>query len=643
VEKHGPGFLTTEKRLSPGQPLPRDAHTWNRILAALEFVESWKRQTGGPVELSKSQTVAKVRNDTGDDLDPFSVVGLSAPVIGPTDNLAQFQSAPNFKAVKPATDSGRIAVLMEPVAAGAIGRAVVSGVVAVQVTVTSTGHEFATPSAGDTDKLASDLTGPARILSPPAATGLQWLYVLLQGGAALGTTGSAVARVRVESNTTYNLPSGAKVYSAVLVNDGGSGVDSVVGGPVYFRRGNFESARRGKTYLARKEGTATPSTRAATCLTFSIGGVGNGDFANCNNVNRDYRVCNVNANTYYYEQIFPAVSLGAGQLRATLVGPPGTAGGWELGVFTPYLGTDYGAFYKFAGNWDQASPLTVTLDHADTSCAGWPPTITLYPEGSGGSGSGSGSAPPERDYYVGDESCCTGGSGSGATVEEEAAAYLLGATPAYDEVTTITDTTIAAGSVLVAYLATEGPNFVGTGDPPIATFAGRAMALVAQAAGYELWAFAYVAAEETTGRVHIQLGSEYREIAVQLVEVAGVEDAAVRSFTTAQGTYSIPSLSGLSGGAGSAPAVVLAAFALVQDHDHGVTLGGVRFVPPFEMGTAGTFYTTSTTAAESAGFFVEGHAIVTDESAAYVAALVDVIGWSVTDWGGIALLIGRAP
>ncbi|MBR0197171.1 MAG: hypothetical protein IJQ34_03465 [Kiritimatiellae bacterium] len=100
------------------------------------------------------------------------------------------------------------AVLLEPIAAGEIGRAMVLGVTPAKVIINSTDEDYVVPKAdSSTGALESSATGTARILWRAGGAGEQWC-VLQLGGAGAGqaedkalmckvTGGSATAGYRV--------------------------------------------------------------------------------------------------------------------------------------------------------------------------------------------------------------------------------------------------------------------------------------------------------------------------------------------------------------------------------------------------------------------------------------------------------------
>lgn len=150
--------------VTPGQPLRLPAATWNAMLEAARAHEQSKfNRQAGTEGAQRRPTLAKVRNLTGAARNQFEVVGLFDPLVLPSGNPAEFGRQATFEAGLPSA-GGRVAILTEPLAAGAIGTAVVAGVTAVRVSVPGAVYECAEPLAGTTDHLRSVPHGPFKLL-----------------------------------------------------------------------------------------------------------------------------------------------------------------------------------------------------------------------------------------------------------------------------------------------------------------------------------------------------------------------------------------------------------------------------------------------------------------------------------------------
>lgn len=164
-----------DKKL-PGQKLRIAASDWNAMLDTMQQVrESGPGFAGDAASASRSTAIIKIRNNTGSAQDRYAVLGLAAPVILPADNEPEFLRQVVLAGVTPAASHANMfAVLLEPLAAGAIGRAVVAGVTPVRVLVTTpaTIPTRADVIAGDTTRLLATASGSAHILwiEPQATT-----------------------------------------------------------------------------------------------------------------------------------------------------------------------------------------------------------------------------------------------------------------------------------------------------------------------------------------------------------------------------------------------------------------------------------------------------------------------------------------
>lgn len=181
--------------VAPGEisPFVASARTVNQTL---EAVRRWRRAErgtqGAPVPGAEAVPVLTVwvRNDTGGTLSQFAVVKLGAPIISPSTDPTDAQRQPTFPATAPSAAADPFGVLIEPLAAGAYGRAAVTGVVPVYVTVGSSAHGFAAPGASGTTALDTAATGPAKIVWKAGASGTVLAMVLLTGDTDTGVTGT---------------------------------------------------------------------------------------------------------------------------------------------------------------------------------------------------------------------------------------------------------------------------------------------------------------------------------------------------------------------------------------------------------------------------------------------------------------------
>jgi hypothetical protein len=150
-------------RIEKGQRLGAaiSARAWNRAQDAADIVlgnrPSINADQGIPAMLVKNTVL--VRNDSGEAIPLHGVIGLSGVVNDPSggtltgtndasSRARDFLVGPVMAGVHPsasATIGDRIGIALEPIAAGAVGRAAVSGCLAVKVYINNSSHGYAGP------------------------------------------------------------------------------------------------------------------------------------------------------------------------------------------------------------------------------------------------------------------------------------------------------------------------------------------------------------------------------------------------------------------------------------------------------------------------------------------------------------------
>lgn len=171
------------QRARPGDKMQIAAAAWN---ACLDAAEAHRRGPGRgrPIEQYRQADIVLCKNTSGSDVARFGVLGIAGVVISPTDSLNEFQSQVAVTGTTPTTaHRGKFVVCLEPIAAGAIGRAWLSGVCQVQVDIAAAGDPFCDVIASDRTKLKSAGAGAARILyREGTGTGTKWCIVRLGDG-----------------------------------------------------------------------------------------------------------------------------------------------------------------------------------------------------------------------------------------------------------------------------------------------------------------------------------------------------------------------------------------------------------------------------------------------------------------------------
>jgi hypothetical protein len=174
------------RRVRPGDEITIAAADYNRLLDAAE-AHARDRLPGGkqrPAPVHRDAGLVRIQNKTASAVPMGGVLAISGPVADPETNAeaaARFVREFAALGVAPTVDDhvGQIAVTIEPIAADAVGRAVIDGIAAARVNVIESWHTFADLGAGVTAALRSAPTGSADILwrRNPNDTGEQWAVV----------------------------------------------------------------------------------------------------------------------------------------------------------------------------------------------------------------------------------------------------------------------------------------------------------------------------------------------------------------------------------------------------------------------------------------------------------------------------------
>ena len=124
------------------------AANFNRIASATESVEAMQ-QGGKMPQGNNTAALVKVKNASGGDLERFAAVAMAAPVFTPESSEAegtkksQFWNTPILTVESlTADDTRKIAIMAEPVAAGKVGAATVSGFAVALASTPASGSDF---------------------------------------------------------------------------------------------------------------------------------------------------------------------------------------------------------------------------------------------------------------------------------------------------------------------------------------------------------------------------------------------------------------------------------------------------------------------------------------------------------------------
>jgi len=166
-------------------PLKIPAQTFNIFCDAAEDFLRRRRGVSGPgaaLPDLRQTGIVHVKNLSGGNRLRFDVLGIDGPLFDPGTAPDSFKNRVVLKGVQPdlSQHAGRFCILLEPIAAGTIGLAVVSGVTVARIDVANTYHGFAEIISGECGKLRSGPCGGAQILWRESNAGTnRWAVVRL--------------------------------------------------------------------------------------------------------------------------------------------------------------------------------------------------------------------------------------------------------------------------------------------------------------------------------------------------------------------------------------------------------------------------------------------------------------------------------
>jgi hypothetical protein len=191
------------QKVQPGQKFKMSAATFNTFADVANNFQSkqlnklQQSSVGWPAQASTD--IILIKNTCGQARDRFEILALGVPLFLPADAPDEFKNRVVFNGIAPtsSTKPGAFAILLEPLAINAIGRAQASGVCPAYVNFASNTDTYANVAAGAYN-LASGTSGAAEILWKETGTGLKWAVVRL--GNSTAPAGTAVFVARVVSN-----------------------------------------------------------------------------------------------------------------------------------------------------------------------------------------------------------------------------------------------------------------------------------------------------------------------------------------------------------------------------------------------------------------------------------------------------------
>ena len=158
------------EKVRTGEQVSIKAATWNAFVDAANFVkEARQNRSANGVSAGLDVGIVRLKNGESTLYSRFSALVITGVCVTAETNEDEFTSCPPvFEGLKMTADrEGKpYAVLLEPIEAGAIGRAMVLGVTPAKVVINASDEDYAVPKAdSSTGALESSATGTARALA----------------------------------------------------------------------------------------------------------------------------------------------------------------------------------------------------------------------------------------------------------------------------------------------------------------------------------------------------------------------------------------------------------------------------------------------------------------------------------------------
>jgi len=167
------------RHVTPGEIFTPSAPMHNALVDLLS--SNQPTTSGGRISGGSDPTVCLVRNNTGAALPLFGVVGLSTPLITPTENLNAFLGQFNLIGVLAvsADYQYRWGICLTPIASGDTGLVRVSGLCHCWIDATSSAIDFAGPDESGTVASLIEADCGARVIWRDSGSGVKRAVIIL--------------------------------------------------------------------------------------------------------------------------------------------------------------------------------------------------------------------------------------------------------------------------------------------------------------------------------------------------------------------------------------------------------------------------------------------------------------------------------
>ena len=151
------------RKVRSGDPLKIPARAYNAFVDAAVAQRHRDQDRRRDIRPStRNLDIIDIRNTSGEARERFDVLALAEPIIDPLANERQFLNRVAFNGVVPQqqhASTGRFAILLEPLKAGAIGKAAIGGVCPAWVLIEDPEHQRVDVEPGAADHLVSKGAG----------------------------------------------------------------------------------------------------------------------------------------------------------------------------------------------------------------------------------------------------------------------------------------------------------------------------------------------------------------------------------------------------------------------------------------------------------------------------------------------------
>lgn len=174
------------RRAQRGTPVAESAGFHNMLVDSVlrsqtqDHINAVRRGT-----TSSFSSTVRVRNLSGATIQRFGVLVISGVAIEPAANEVEFVNRPILDCVVPDGVHLNFVVVQQPIASGAIGRAIVSGMTVARLAVFDEAVTFA-DSASGSSVLVAGASGQAEILWREGGLGEQWAVVRIGNSVSFG-------------------------------------------------------------------------------------------------------------------------------------------------------------------------------------------------------------------------------------------------------------------------------------------------------------------------------------------------------------------------------------------------------------------------------------------------------------------------